>query len=81
MSDTEESKESVNLYEILGVEKTATQFEIKKAYQKLAKQFHPDKNPDPAAGEKMKEISYVCGFCYYALWFHYFKLKFKMKFI
>lgn len=32
---------------------------VLQAYQRLAKQFHPDKNPDPAAGEKMKEISYV----------------------
>ena len=32
-------------YEILGVEKTCTESEIKKSYRKLAMRFHPDKNP------------------------------------
>lgn len=47
-----------DLYEVLGVKKNATQEEIKKAYRKLARQYHPDANPnDPKAEEKFKEIS------------------------
>lgn len=44
-------------YGILGVAKTADTDEIKRAYRKLARQYHPDVNPDPGAQEKFKEIS------------------------
>nr|CAD7571459.1 unnamed protein product [Timema californicum] len=46
-----------NFYEILGVKKTATDRDIKKAFRKLAVKYHPDKNKSKEAEEKFKEIA------------------------
>ncbi|MDQ3975583.1 MAG: molecular chaperone DnaJ [Thermoproteota archaeon] len=44
-------------YEVLGVQKNASKEEIKNVYRKLALQYHPDRNKDPTAEEKFKELS------------------------
>ena len=44
-------------YKLLGLEVNADQDAIKKAYKKLALEYHPDKNQDPGSSEKFKEIS------------------------
>ncbi|MEX2593479.1 MAG: J domain-containing protein, partial [Anditalea sp.] len=55
---TEKVMDFKDYYSVLGVNKTATQDEIKKAYRKQALKYHPDKNPDDkAAEERFKEIS------------------------
>ena len=49
--------EQKDYYKVLGVTKESTEKEIKKAYRKLAKEFHPDHNKSPDAEEKFNEVS------------------------
>lgn len=46
-----------DLYKILGVDAQADSDQIKKAYRKLARELHPDLNPDPAAQERFKQVN------------------------
>ena len=49
-----------DLYEVLGISKTADEKTIKKAYRKLAKKYHPDMNPgDKTAEQKFKDADFV----------------------
>jgi molecular chaperone DnaJ len=48
-----------DLYKALGVDKKASHDEIRKAYRKLARKYHPDTNSEPGAEERFKEISHA----------------------
>ena len=50
---------ATDLYETLGVDRDADGDTIKKAYRKLARQLHPDVNPDPATQERFKDVSHA----------------------
>ncbi|DAC72389.1 MAG TPA: molecular chaperone DnaJ [Thermoplasmata archaeon] len=56
--------EKKDYYEILGLERSASKDDIKKAYRKLALKYHPDKNKEKGAEEKFKEISEAYGVLY-----------------
>lgn len=56
------TKTKRDFYEVLAVERTCTEAELKSAYRKLALQFHPDRNPNnPEAEERFKEASEAYG--------------------
>merc|ERR1711936_1074588 len=58
MATAENGKKGRDFYQVLGLERTANQGQIKHAYRKLAMKYHPDKNPgDEEAADKFKELS------------------------
>lgn len=60
-----------NYYDILGVDKSASEADIKKAYKRMALKYHPDKNKEPDAEEKFKEIGKNQLLIIFCNWPHY----------
>lgn len=54
---SQKDEEEEDYYKLLGVPRTASAKEIKKAFRKLAMDYHPDKNPDPEARKKFEKIA------------------------
>ena len=54
---SQKAEEEEDYYKLLGVPRTASAKEIKKAFHKLAMDYHPDKNPDPEARKKFEKIA------------------------
>jgi DnaJ-class molecular chaperone len=57
--EVEEGKKEEDFYAVLGVPKTATTNEIKKAYYKNALTCHPDKDPSPEATQKFQKLGRI----------------------
>lgn len=53
----------VDYYKVLGLEKGASDDDIKKAYRKMALKYHPDKNKSPNAEEKFKQVAEAYEVC------------------
>lgn len=53
----------MNYYEILGVRENASQSEVRNAYRKLVKQYHPDKNPSSDTSEIIAQVKKLTMFC------------------
>ena len=56
-SSINKNKMVKDYYQVLNIQKTASDDDVRKAYRTLALQFHPDKNNSPGAEEKFKQIS------------------------